>query len=116
MFSHALGAAKTWRKGLIVLFLILIIGCVTGMGLQSKGGGGSSYEQAVIISTREGVAAEYKWIRKNYPGCKVQRQALAKYKDRRYDILDCTTDNGEKKRFYFDITDLFRQYDKMFKK
>src|SRR6478735_7045405 len=79
---------------------------------QDEDHDGSSYEKAIIINetnTSDGVAAEYKWLRKHYPGYKFLRQALSPYKDKYYDILFIKY-KGKKKAVYFDISNFFGKY------
>lgn len=74
---------------------------------------GSSYEKAIVIEEKTesaGVAAEYAWIRKNYPGSQSGGQALM-FKDKTpYDVLDIVTSNGEKKKIYFNIANYFGKF------
>jgi hypothetical protein len=51
---------------------------------------GSSFENAIIIDAKgegDGVNKEYEWLKKNYPGYKMEGQALSYYKNKPYDIL-----------------------------
>jgi predicted Zn-dependent protease len=74
---------------------------------------GSSYEKAIVIeekSEKKGVDAEYAWLRQNYPGCRVGKQAL-NFKDKKpYDILTITTAEGETRQIYFDISNFFGKF------
>ena len=74
---------------------------------------GSSYERAIVITEKTegtGTAAEYAWIRKNYPGSVVSSQSLNFVKHRSYDVLHITTDLGFKKSIYFDISNFFGKF------
>jgi hypothetical protein len=74
---------------------------------------GSSYETAVIIektSETEGVEAEYQWIRDHFPGSQVLSQSLNFYKEKPYDILQITTNQGEAVSIYFDISKYFGKF------
>lgn len=68
---------------------------------------GSSFEKAIVVKSIE---AEYAWIRKNYPGSKVNGQALLNNKNKYYDKLNITTAAGEKKDIYFDINSFFGKF------
>ena len=74
---------------------------------------GSSYENAVIIyeySESKGVAAEYKWIRENYPNSKVMMQSLTYYKKKPYDIIQIMTADEKSLAVYFDISNFFGKF------
>jgi len=76
-------------------------------------GDGSSFETAVIIrehTESAGVNAEYAWLRQNYPGYKLQKQALVQNKGVPYDVLDIITGNGEQKSIYFNISGFFGKF------
>jgi len=75
----------------------------TAIGVQRDG---SSYNNAIIINAKgesEGVNKEYEWLKKNYPGYKMEMQSLNIYKDKPYDILSIKTADGAEKKIYFDI-------------
>ena len=74
---------------------------------------GSSFEKAILInesSENAGIRAEYEWLRKNYPGYKLQLQSLSNYKKVPYDILEIITSTGEKKSIYFNISKFFGKF------
>jgi hypothetical protein len=61
-----------------------------------------------------GVAAEYEWMRKNYPGSKREMQQLVSFKSDReagrevfFDVLKIVLPDGRKKDLYFDISSFF---------
>jgi hypothetical protein len=71
---------------------------------------GSSFEKAVVINEKsesKGVDAEYKWLRQNYPGYSLKRQALNFNKKKPYDIITILTGDGVEKKVYFDISKFF---------
>ncbi|GAT34785.1 hypothetical protein TSACC_23219 [Terrimicrobium sacchariphilum] len=73
------------------------------------GGDGSSFEKAILVqgaTEPTGVAAEYAYLDKHYPGYAVTKQSLLNHKDRLYDALDFTWE-GKPHRIYFDITEFF---------
>jgi predicted Zn-dependent protease len=68
---------------------------------------GLSYETAVIINKKtdkQGIDAEYEWLRQHYPSYKFNGQWLTKFKSVPYDIIDLITSDGLKKSIYFDIS------------
>lgn len=75
------------------------------------GGDGTSPDQAVIIQgttdERTGVSSEYTWIRRYYPGAKVEGQGLNVIKGKPHDVTSIKTANGEAKKLYFDISAFF---------
>jgi hypothetical protein len=112
------------RAILILLCFSLVLGCASSkkaIGTSANqafvsnksDNDGSSYEKAIVIEEKTegaGVAAEYAWIRKNYPGSQSGSQALM-YKDKTpYDVLDIVTSSGEKKKIYFNIINYFGKF------
>jgi hypothetical protein len=74
---------------------------------------GSSAEKAVVIREKnetDGVAAEYKWVRKRYPGCQNKSQALTSINGKSYDVLTIVTVDGVEKDVYFDISKFFGKF------
>jgi hypothetical protein len=74
---------------------------------------GSSYEKAIVIQDKSettGVAAEYKWIRDNYPGSESQGQALMNNNSKPYDVITIKTSDGTIKKIYFDISNFFGKF------
>jgi hypothetical protein len=107
--------------------ILLLIACVTYSCASTRSvtnktqttaesvapGDGSSFENAIIIKEHTestGVSAEYAWLRQNYPGYKLQKQALVNNKGVPYDVLDIVTGNGEKKSIYFNISRFFGKF------
>jgi hypothetical protein len=83
----------------------------TGSTISSNDG--SSFEKAIIINEnreKAGVDAEYAWIYKNYPGCKVSQQSLTENKKIPYDILKIVTADGQQKSIYFNISKFFGKF------
>jgi hypothetical protein len=79
----------------------------------SVGTAPTSYETAVKIQEKTetaGVAAEYEWIRKNYPGSKTGGQSLLEHNKIPYDKIEITTAGGEKLDLYFDISKFFGKF------
>lgn len=82
----------------------------TSSDASSSGNDGSSYEKAIVIDKKnesEGVAAEYKWLRENYPDYSVTGQSLQQNNKKWYDVLHTKAKDGTKRDFYFDITKFF---------
>jgi len=85
-------------------------------GSLYRGGDGASIETAIVIDTTNsmiGVPAEYKYIIGKYGqkdvGWILESQAVMENNGRNYDRINIKLNNGELKKYYFDIT-LF--YDK----
>lgn len=108
-------------KKIIVIMLITILGssCATHKiaslstkGTTRVGGDGKSYKSSVVVHEKTettGVDAEYKWIRKNYPGATVLGQSLVFHNDKPYDILKIKY-KGNTKDVYFDISNYFGKF------
>ncbi len=74
---------------------------------------GSSYEKAIVIQENKelvGVDAEYKWIRKHYPGYTLNEQKLNFKNKIAYDIVNITLKDGNKKNIYFDISNFYGKF------
>lgn len=74
---------------------------------------GKSFETAVITTEtheRQGVDAEYAWIKVKYPGAKTQGQALSSHDKKPYDIIHIITSEGTKLDVYFDISSFFGKF------
>lgn len=92
------------------VMLLLVIGCSSAKSTSDAGAAdrdGSSMQKAIIVNS---VDAEYDWIRSHYPGSKVTSQALLHSGKKSYDLLSFTTESGEKKDVYFDITSFFGKF------
>ncbi len=71
---------------------------------------GNSYSTAVFIEETtgyRGVAAEYDWLKKNFPGYKVLKQSLSFYENQPYDIFTIRTRDREERDVYFNISSFF---------
>ena len=74
---------------------------------------GLSYDKAIVIkekTERKGIDAEYKWLRKHFPGYTLIRQSLNFENNKNYDVLSIKTSEGEKKDIYFDISNFFGKW------
>ena len=73
-----------------------------------SGGDGSTIEKAIVIKAKDlisGSQAEYDYVDKHFPGNTpggTDRQSPANH--RQYDRFTFTTNQGEKKSLYFDVT------------
>ena len=112
----------------LLVFLLFIVSCistkkvtadnsnpqsVTGQTVSKSERDGSSLEKAIIIKAKSdmaGITEEYDWLKKNYPGYKTQKQALLNYNKRPYDKITITTNDGETKDIYFDISSSFGKF------
>jgi hypothetical protein len=96
-----------------ITFLILIIsliGCSSTKSIpdtSSMERDGSTQEKAVVVKS---INAEYEWIKTNYPGSKVTRQALLGSGKKHFDLLTFVTRNGETREAYFDISSFFGKF------
>jgi len=61
-------------------------------------------------SSRDGVPAEYAWLRAKYPDAQLERQALSECNGRQTDILTIRTADGRSVPVYFDIEEFFGKF------
>jgi hypothetical protein len=98
-------------------FAVLVAGCQAPQSncqpLVYSGGDGSSCEQAVVIREaryREtGRLAEHLWLDQKYPGYRDLKQSALDSGNRRYDLVEFATAEGETRKVYFDTTDFFNR-------
>lgn len=69
-----------------------------------EGRDGMTFETAIVVKS---VKEEYGWIATNYPGSKIQGQALVNKSGRPYDVLTFETKDGETKEAHFDISKFY---------
>jgi hypothetical protein len=115
------------KKALFIPVIILFVACHSSKKAstanvkteqavatpENPAADGSSYEKAIVIqetSETKGVGAEYAWLRKQYPGYKMQSQSLSTSNKKPYDIINIVTEDGEKKAVYFDISNFFGKF------
>ena len=106
-------------KKTVILLIIIVLGtgCATHKAASSGtetsvGNMGESFEKAVVIQEKTestGVAAEYKWIGKHYPGYKMIMQSLAYNDGKPYDIIKIKY-KGKTMNIYFDISNYFGKF------
>ncbi|MCD8060898.1 MAG: hypothetical protein LUE13_00935 [Akkermansiaceae bacterium] len=76
-----------------------------------KGGDGSSFEKAVVItgakSSMDGVPAEGKWLKKKYGNYEKLKQGLVQHEGKSYDVITIRTKKGKEVVVYFDISGFF---------
>jgi hypothetical protein len=80
---------------------------------KTKLADGSSFDRAIVIkekSERTGGAAEYTWLRNNYPGSKMRSQSLVHHDKKPYDILHIVNAEGVPLDIYFDISNFFGKF------
>jgi hypothetical protein len=116
-----------YRSGLVfVLFMsIFVFSCSSGKPVATKqrdrgsfttnntDNDGSSFEKAIVIEERnssKGIAAEYAWIKENYPGCTMKKQALVQHKNKPYDVLTIVRSDGREKEIHFDVSNFFGKF------
>jgi hypothetical protein len=79
----------------------------------SGGGNGLSIAEAIVINETnetDGVAAEYDWLKANYPGYSLIQQSLINESGKPYDKMEIKTAEGDKKTVYFDISHFFGKF------
>lgn len=106
---------------ILIALTILFPSCSTSKSAGSSasntmasGSEGSSTAMAIPVnetSETKGVAAEYKWLGKHYPGYSSEGQALLFSKEGHpYDLIHIKTADGKKKDIYFDIIKFYGQF------
>ena len=111
------------KSVLIVLLSCLWMACATSQpathadtsvsGAAAQTCDGSSFEKAIVIKASnemDGIAQEYKWIEKHYPGYKKGSQSLVNHNGRAYDVLQFTDAQGVGHEVYFDITSFYGKW------
>ena len=77
-----------------------------------SGGDGLSKKNAVVLkspSETRGIASEYAWVARHYPGSKVLEQALTTWQHgKRFDVLTVATAEGSQVELWFDITKMYK--------
>ena len=71
---------------------------------------GKSFETAIVINKKtekEGINAEYQWIREHYSNYHVVKQAIVYNDDKRFDVITIEIADGSNQDIYFDITKFF---------
>ena len=101
------------------LFAAILTSCAMNYGITSKefieankNRDGSSIEKAIIIlrsETKAGIRDEYLYIATVYPNFKREFQGL-KLDSVAYDVIKITTQTGEEKTFYFDISNFYGKH------
>ena len=93
-----------------------MVACAMALAQEAKfaGGDGSSCEEAVVPSARDGMAlvqAQHQWLRKAFGGGTLVRQALGASSDgkRRYDLIRWRKPDGELVDVCFDVTTVFEE-------
>lgn len=80
---------------------------------DGESGSGTSFSDAIVIQEEtetKGVAAEYAWLKKNYPGYKLIKQSLQYNDGKPYDVMEIKTADGDTKKVYFDISNFFGKF------
>jgi len=104
------------KTGIFIIIALLAFSCslfhrypaipLTDSSIHLPENDGLSFEKAVVIYERRevrGVRAEYTWLRKNYPGYRIEGHRYTFYNNRPYDIITIKTKEGETIDFYFNI-------------
>lgn len=71
---------------------------------ERVGPDGLSCATRVVVPS---IPAEYEWVKRNYPGAKVEMQALGNCDGAPADELHVRTAQGQKLTLYFDISSFF---------
>jgi hypothetical protein len=101
-------------RALLLLLLALAAGCASsGPGhIVYAGGNGLTFNTAVIITRSktldQGFAAEQTWLNNHFPGYTQTGQMFVPLGDRRFDVIDFTTADGQHLHAYFDVTEVIR--------
>ena len=95
-----------------MVFAMALLGARIVMAEITFGGGdGTSAEKAVVIKGAagedDGVKAEYKWLRTNYPGYRLKRQSLQSINHKSFDVIEFNDKDGKGVKIYFDISRFF---------
>jgi hypothetical protein len=97
--------------GFLSLFFIMNGSPLFAGPVQFAGGDGSSVESAVVIGgakhEKDGIAAEHSYLSQHFGSWFLKRQVLVNQKDRVYDRMEITDQNGKQRVVFFDITDFF---------
>jgi len=81
--------------------------------VKYSGGDGSSVKTAIVIvapNEDKGVAAEYAYLAKHFPGYATRSQSLVNQDSKVFDKVDFTTKDGKAMTIYFDITGFFGKF------
>jgi hypothetical protein len=81
---------------------------------SKNGPDGSSFENAIMINEKtsfDGIAAEWEWLKSNYPGFKFNGQYLIEKDNVFYDKMDIITRDGQSKSIYFNKSNYFKKID-----
>ena len=97
----------------VTLLLASAVSQFTWAQAKYSGGDGSTRETAIVISAaneKEGVGAEYAWLKDNLPGAKLEKTGLSDDGAKIYDTMVVALPNGEQRTIYFDITSYFGKW------
>jgi hypothetical protein len=106
---------RYWQFPRAIVVAVLVGGvlsCATARSGKPSSSGASSppglsCETAVVIdaaSESEGIAAERRWLAKNYPNGRLLEQSLSNCGKRAVDMITVRSAEGTVVRVYFDIT------------
>lgn len=96
------------------IFICILTSCSTSKKLHDQSPekipDGLSLENAIIINEKTsfaGIAAEWEWLKQNYPGFKFNGQYLIENDNVYYDRMDIITRNGQSKSIYFNKSNYY---------
>lgn len=104
------------RRVLGILLLLTSAGCTHSnapppqSAIRYEGGDGTSCATAVVVlggDAFSGIAAEYAWLDRRYPGYKKILQRLTTCNDRAADLIRIRTSEGHEVDVFFDISDFY---------
>ena len=104
----------------VLLLCCFLAGCAAQNGRNQKAisataqdsteNDGSSFQKAIIIHENTeptGIAAEYRWLERHYPGYKRTNQSLLFENGKPYDLLEFKAADGSAHAIYFDISNFY---------
>ena len=114
------------KKNLLLIVLVtLLFSCSSSKKTVSStpinfptstpksGDDGLSFATAIVITQtteREGVNAEYAWIKSHYSNYTIKMQSLSIHDKKPFDVITITQANGEDLPLYFDISNYFGKF------
>jgi hypothetical protein len=82
-----------------------------GGGISYQGGSGLSCQEAIVVvgaqGESDGVASEYAWIERHYPGSSFKQQWLIECGGAAADQMEIVTADGKDVVLFFDISRFF---------
>jgi hypothetical protein len=89
-----------------VVLAVMMAGCAATSIDSSGGRDGSSFAKAVIVGS---VRAEYLYIDRTFKDATILSQMVVDDNGKPYDVVTITTNEGNQKDVYFDISKFYRK-------